>query len=245
MTVRSILSATFLVFVGAVQGQVPTVDTAAILILDRMSEVIGSLHSCSYTLRTAHSHDDQDHGRITLFQDHKVYLTGPDGLHVNTTGDKGHFGFWYDGDQVVYYSFTENNFGFMEAPGTIMETIDEIHHRYGVDMPGADVFYPTFVDDLIDQSDMIHFVGTSVINGQECFRVVAHGKEQSVQLWVANDATFLPVRFIVTEHTMNGAQYSGAFSDWTLNPDIPPAIYQFMPPPGASLIRIMPRVEQE
>ena len=244
MTIRSIFSATLLIVVGGVQGQAPVLDTAAILILDRMSEVIGSLYSCSYTLHSAESVDDQDHGRITLFHDHQVYFTGPDRMHVNSTGDKGHAGYWYDGDQVVYYSFTENNYGFMEAPETIIETIDEINYRYGVDLPGADLFYPSFVDDLISQSDRIHYLGTSRLNGQECYRIVAHGKQQSVQLWVANDATFLPKRFVITEHTDRGAQYSGAFADWVLNPDIPEAIYEFMPPPGASQIRIKPRDEQ-
>ncbi len=240
---RTTFSIFLTLLLGTMQVQSQELDTAAILVLDRMSEVIGGLHACSYTLHSSQRVDDPDHGRITVLQKHEVYLTGPDRMHVNTTGEKGHTGYWYDGDQVVYYSFTENNFGFMEAPGTIMETIDEIHHRYGVDLPGSDLFYPEFVDDLIAQSNRIYFLGTAALDGKECFRVVAHGEEQSVQLWIANDATFLPVRLIVIDHLDQGAQYTGTFSGWSLNPDIPNAIYQFMPPPGASQVHIKPRFE--
>ena len=138
----------------AQQGATPatTIDTAAILITDRMADMIGSLHSCSYDLRTIQDVQDPDHGIITRFTDHEVYMTGPDRMHVNSIGEEAHKGYWYNGWQLAYYNFTENNFGFVEAPGNIMATIDELHHRYGIDFPAADFFYPTFTDDLIGQS---------------------------------------------------------------------------------------------
>jgi hypothetical protein len=216
-------------------------DTAAILVLDRMSDMIGSLTSCSYTLRTSHDVQDPDHGTITRLDEHKVYMTGPDRLHVNSTGEKGHRGYWYNGSQVSYYSFTENNYGFMEAPDNIMATIEEVHTKYGVDFPAADFFYPTFTDDLIEQSSRIDYLGTVQIKDQECFRIVARGKDQSVQLWIANDATFLPMKFIITDHTQGNAQYHGTFADWEINPDLPMQLYEFNPPPGASRLRIIPR----
>jgi hypothetical protein len=160
---------------------------------------------------------------------------------VNSIGERAHKGYWYNGWQVAYYNFTENNFGFMEAPANIIAMIDELHHDYGVDFPAADFFYPTFTDDLIAQSTRIDYLGTVQRDGKECFRIVATGKAQTVQLWIANDAAFLPVHFIITDHTTGEPQYEGAFANWVMNPDIPDRLYEFMPPPGASRARILPR----
>jgi len=218
----------------------PTVDSAAILVLDHMSDMIGSLSSVSYSLSVTHDVQDPDYGTIARFATHQVYMTGPDRMHVNSLSDKGHRGYWYNGNQVLYYSFTENNYGVMDAPGGTMAAIDDIHRRYGLDFPAADFFYPTFTDDLIAQSARIDYLGIVKLGGRECFRIVARGTNQTVQLWIANDATFLPAKFIITDHARANAQYQATFADWAMNPDLPTELYNFRPPPGASLIRILP-----
>lgn len=218
-----------------------TLDTAAILIMDRMADMIGSLHSCSYDLHVSQDVQDPDHGVITRFTDHQVFMTGPDRMHVSSIGERAHRGYWYNGWQVAYYNFTENNYGFVEAPENIIAMIDEIHHDYEIDFPAADFFYPTFTDDLIAQSTRIDYVGTVQRDGKECFRIVARGKAQTVQLWIANDATFLPVHFIITDHATGNTQYEGAFANWVMNPDIPDQLYEFMPPPGAARVTMVPR----
>lgn len=222
------------------QGSLPSAaDNPAILVLDRMSDMIGSLSSVSYSLQVVQDVQDPDHGTIARLATHQVYMTGPDRMHVNSVGDRSHRGYWYDGARVVYYNFTENNYGTMDADGDIITTIEEVNRRYGVDFPAADFFYPTFTDDLIAQSTHIDYLGTVLLGGRECFRIVARGTEQTVQLWVANDATFLPMKFIITDHTQGNAQYQGTFTDWALNPDLPETLYQFTPPPGAALVRIL------
>jgi len=221
-------------------GSAPLVDTAAILVLDHMSDMIGSLSSVTFSLSVTRDVQDPDYGTIARLATHQVYMTGPDRMHVNSIGDKGHSGYWYNGAQVVYYSFTENNYGVMDAPNGTIAAIDDIHRRYGVDFPAADFFYPSFTDDLITQSTRIDYLGIVQLQGRECFRIVARGTNQTVQLWIANDATFLPAKFIITDHTKGNAQYQGTFADWAINPDVPTPLYEFRPPPGASLVRILP-----
>jgi hypothetical protein len=224
------------------QGTPPAaVDNPAILVLDRMSDMIGSLSSVSYTLTVVHDVTDPEYGTIARLATHRVYMTGPDRMHVNSVSEGGRRGYWYNGQQVVYYNFAENNYGVMDAPDNILDAIEEVHQRYGVDFPAADFFYPAFTDDLIAQSTRIDYLGTVQVDGRECFRIVAHGADQTVQLWIANDATFLPMKFIITDHTRGNAQYQGTFTDWVVNPDLPDQLYEFSPPPGASPVRILPK----
>lgn len=245
LTMTRITFLLLLTLVGArAWAQGPQQDTAAILLMDRMSATIADLHSCTFVLDMAYDMVDPDHGRMQVHETSTVYMTGPDRMHLNTNGDRGHKGIWYNGTQLIRYSFTEHNYGVMDAPDNIMATIDEVNIRYGVDFPAADLFYSSFVDDVIAQMPSIHYLGKAMVSGKECFRILAHGDEMSLQLWIATDATFLPIQFLFTDHLDGEARYQGTFSAWALNPDIPKVLYEFQPPPGAALVRILPRVQK-
>ncbi len=223
------------------QEQEPAIDPVAVLILDRMSEVIGELGSCSYTLHT--SQDIQDNtfflpeqglGLVKHFAENEVYMMGPDKMLVNVNGDKGHQGYWYNGEVIAYYSYDENNFAVVEAPPTILEMMYQINEAYDIDFPAADFFNPYFTDDLLAQSDKVRYLGTTDINGKECFRIIAASKERNVQLWISNDALTLPVKMVIVDFEQeNNPQYEATFSDWEINPDLPDALFDFMPLPIA------------
>lgn len=217
-------------------------DTAAVMILDHMAQNIGDLHACGFRLST--SQDAMDRRLfLTVKQlgEHDVYMVGPDRMLIDSNGDKGHRGFWYNGTEMVYYSYTENNYGIMPAPGTIIEAIDSLHRTYSIDFPAADFFYPTFVDDLIAQSDRIALVGSTVVGGKPCFHIAATGKTQDVEVWIANDATFLPVMYVYKDKTGDQTlEYTGRFSNWSINPDMPGSMFNFTPPPGAREVFILP-----
>ena len=218
-------------------------DTAAIFILDHMSDVIGDLSSCSYTLRT--SVDDlssEGLGLVTHFSTHEVMLEGPNKMQVNSNGDKGHRGYWYNGEQLAFYSYDENNYSILEAPSTILETIDTLHAWYGIDFPAADFFYPTFTDDLIGHSDKIVYLGKSMIEGKACFRILATNKETITQLWISDDALTLPYKLlIIYKGKENGGQYEATFTNWLINPELPFSVFEFLPPPEASEIEMLPK----
>ena len=227
-------------------AQTAAIDPVAVTILNRMADNIGALRSCSFRLDASHDELDPDLGAVVRLHDsHEVFIVGPDKMLVNTKGDKGQRGFWYDGKQAVYYSYAENNYGRVKAPATIIEMIERIHDDYGVDFPAADFFYPTFVDDLIAQSKRIVFRKTVRVDDRDCFHVVAQGPEQDLELWIANDAANLPVRYLFRNHGKDGTtQYEGTFTEWTMNPELPATMFHFTPPPGARELRMLVRSEK-
>ena len=227
-------------------AQSPAIDPVAVTILNRMADNIGELRSCSFRLQASHDEYDSNLGALVRDHDsHEVFIVGPDKLLVNTRGDKGQRGFWYDGKEAVYYSYTENNYGRVKAPATIIAMIDRIHDDYGVDFPAADFFYPTFVDDLIAQSKRITYRKTVRIDDRDCFHVVAQGPEQDVEIWIANDAANLPVRYLFRNRGKDGVtQYEGTFTEWTMNPELPATMFHFTPPPGARELRMQARNEK-
>src|SRR5262252_9113277 len=73
-------------------------DPKALTVLNRMADNIGALHSCTFRLDVSYDEWDADAGMLVkLPNSSEVFLVGPDKMLVNTTGDAGHRGFWYDG----------------------------------------------------------------------------------------------------------------------------------------------------
>ena len=219
-----------------VSAQESKIDETATLILDRMSDFIGDLTSASYTLNSSRDTAEPDLGLIKHFNKSDVYLSGAGKMLVDTRGDKMHRGYWYNGSQLAYYNYTENNFGIIDAPKTTIETIDLVNRDYGIDFPAADFLYPTFTDDLIANSEIMSYLGVVNINGKECFHIAAHGKKMDIQLWIANDATNLPVKYVIVynDDKENVGQFEGEFSNWVINPNLPNGMFEFTTPPAAN-----------
>ena len=242
---KLLLSSIWVLFSVGAFAQATKYDPNAVLILDRMSDIIGALQSCSYKTNASHDEYVADYGMIKQFVNSEVHMVGPDKMVVNFWGPQGHRQCWYNGDQFAFYDYDENNYGMVDAPATIIATIDSIHQYYDVDFPAADFFYPAFTDDLIESSDKIAYLGTTNINGKECFHIAAMSKVANTQIWISNDAYNLPVKYIINYYTVAGSpQYETTFSDWQINPVIPAALFNFSPPPGAHQVRIMSTTEQ-
>jgi len=217
-------------------------DPAAVLILDHMSDVIGELGSCSFTMHVSRDLNDQDMGLVTQFSVSEVYMMGPDKMRINVRSDNGHRGYWYDGKTITYYSYDENNYATVDAPNTILETIDTVNRDYGIDFPAADFFYPKFTDDLVDNSDRIVFLGMKNVEGRDCFHILATSKSTGIQLWIADDALNLPVKLSIAHYDQkNSPQYEATLSNWQINPELPAAMFDFVTPQSAAQITLVPK----
>ena len=238
------LSGILLLGVSALaHAQTPATDPVAITILDRMADNIGALHACSFHLEGVQDAFDDKAGTIVKrHNNHEVSIVGPDKMLVISTGDGGHRSYWYDGKVVVYYSFDENNFARIAAPPTVIGAIDSLHAAYGIDFPAADFIYPSFVDDLIAQSERVVYLGTVKIGSKECFHIAAKGAEQDVEFWIASDAATFPVKYVVrSKDKAQPMEFEGTFTNWQINPDLPSTMFGFTPPPGARQVGILAR----
>ena len=218
-----------------------TIDNKAVILLDRMSDLIGQLNSCSFKLNTSGDKLMPQVGPVKEHLSHQVHIVGPDKMHIQTKG-ANHHAYWYNGDILMYFSQTYNHYGFIDAHENIVETIDLINADYGIDFPGGDFFYPTFTDDLLENSETVAYLGLVNIDGVESHHIVAVGPEQNVQLWLSNDTFTLPLRFVFLDKSEgHSMQYEGVFSDWVINPNLPDALFDFVVPESAKRLIIVPK----
>ncbi|MFZ4523228.1 MAG: DUF2092 domain-containing protein [Bacteroidales bacterium] len=224
------------------RSQEKNYDTTAIVILDHMSAIVGDLSSCRFRLDTEIDQTDADFGEITNHEVSDISFSGPDKMVMDIRGDKGHRGYWYNGKTLTWYSFTENNFVVIDVPGRTVDMIDSVNETYGIEFPAADFFNPTLSDDLINLSEKISFQGKTTVNGHSCYQISAVNKEMTVQLWVADELRFLPLKMVIVYHGKTPVKrYEAAFSEWEINPGLPGAIFEFAVPPGARQVSILPK----
>lgn len=231
----------FIFLFSAAVAQNKQQDSLAILIIDRMTDVIGDLESCSF--RVLLSKDVADSAglvNIKQFADCKVYLSGNDKMLVDFENEKGHRRMWYNGEQLAYYFRDEHNYGVIPAPSTTIRMIDSVNAVYHIDFPAADFFYPAFTDDLLENNDVVKFLGRTRVNGQDCFHILASNKEMVTQIWVSSDEYSLPLKYVITYRNRDGfPQFEGSFSEWKVNPGLPSALFNFEPPPGSNKVTIL------
>lgn len=219
-----------------------SVDSVAVYLLDHVSKVIGELQSCSYQLTTSVDEVHPAYGLHKEFTDYEVHMSGPDKMLVEEEGHEGKWSYWYNGTTFTYYSYTEDNYAIIDAPSNTVAMIDTLHRMYDIEFPAADFFYPTLTDDILNNFDTLWYLGRKHIEGQECFHILAKSEEMSVQMWLANDGFTLPVKFaIVYRNQADSPQYEATFSNWQVNPELPPTLFEFVPPPDARLIAILPK----
>lgn len=201
-------------------------DTFAIESLDKMSETIGELNSCSYTLNTIVEKPNESNELSSSQFEHDVYMRGPDKYYMHTVGTNGKKSFWYNGSRFSYYSFNKNVFDTLSVQGNILEAIDFLHHKFGLDFPAADFFYPTLTDDLMENYSEV----VSLENTQEEDYIIieAVNSEKVIEIWIDKNS-YLPYKLNMSSIDDSGISYQAVFSNWRVNPSLPDMLFEYEP----------------
>jgi len=211
-------------------------DSRAIASFDKMSETIGGLTSCSYTLNTFISKKSGEQN----MNENDIYMRGPDKMYVHSIGTKGERSYWYDGNRMSFFKYNKNTYDTVLVSGNIIQAIDFLHHKYGIDFPATDFFYPTFTDDMINNFDEISFYGEEKIDGVDCVVSQLLNDKTLVQIWIEKN-TNLPHKLIINNTRDSLIYYEAVFSNWKENPGLPDVLFEFEPPLNSTRVELKPK----
>jgi hypothetical protein len=216
------------------------IDTVAVSILDRMSTMIGDLSSCHVYIKSNYDIRSQHLGLVKHNDEEQLYIQGPNKLLIRSQGDRGDRSIFYDGKTLSYYSMENNQFATFPLTAPILEMIDTVNKMYGIEFPASDFFYPSFVDDLLSESKNLIYLGLTKVDGKDCYHIAGTTVDKTFQFWISDDALTLPIKMVIvyTNREMN-PQYEAILSDWEINPQLPPALFEFRAPPKAKKIKLM------
>jgi len=212
-------------------------DSRAVESLDKMSEVIGALNACSFTLsRYAYEHDAA--GQVSSYSnENDVYMRGPDKMHIRVKGTKGEYGYWYDGQELSYYDYHKQIYDIVDAPARIMDAIDFLHEKYGIDFPASDLFYPTITDDILEHFNTVLYFDNITIDEVDCVLIEGTNEKNVFQLWIEKSSN-LPRKVLLAGRSDNGDYYEGVFANWRADPKLPDILFEFQPPSNSTRVHI-------
>ena len=215
-------------------------DSIAVAILDSVSDKISVLETCSFKFDSEFDISSSEYGLITHTESGNIFLKGPDKMTIERKGDRGHRKFFYDGKTYSLYSFDKNQFASGPATISIIELIDSLSSYYGVEVPGADIFYPDFVDNILETSNNLVYLGIVMIEDNECYHVAGAMDDMTFQFWIKTISPGLPLKMsIVYINKPEKPRYSIRFSDWRLDEDISDSTFEFSAPEGAKQIKLI------
>jgi len=207
-------------------------DPKAISTIDKLSETIGKLKSCSYSLSTDITYSASS-GKPALHKDSDVYMKGPSKMYIYTKEPGSRKGYYYNGSELALFRFDNNTYETAKAPDNTIATITAVHDKYGVDFPAADFFYPTLTDDLIHDFDTIVATKSTKIGGVDCQEINAVNAKANVFISIEK-ATNLPKKLeIYYLGKEKGKSYTITFIDFKTNPVLEDKLFNFIPPATA------------
>lgn len=213
----------------------------AVQALDLLTENMGEMNSCSFTLTT--SEETLEEGNwISTNKETDAYINGADQMYFYSVGDNSRRGVWINEGELSLFLFDENQFETRTVPKNLLRTIDSINENFKFHFPAADFFYPSLTDDLIDFADSLFINEDKTANGIAYKEIFAKTDEKEIFIWIDSE-TNLPKQLEIYNFGADGMKksYVGSFSNWVEDPKLPSKLFEFSPPENAVASEILKR----
>src|SRR5262245_9594228 len=228
-------------------GQAPTVvaqvapalEPAAMDTLKRMSDLLKSAKSFTFTYRTVREHQAQTGQMVDFLHVTKVTLVRPNKLRLEVTGEIWNTILTYDGKVVTMLDPTQKFYTELDAPPSIDDTLMLLMDKFQTSFPVTGVLLADPYEKMKDGLKTAVDLGVTKVDGVECRHLLFGEDDADWQVWVEAGPRPFPRRLSVVYKTAPGApRVLAAFSDWKLNPAIPAARFASVKPPGATPVEL-------
>jgi hypothetical protein len=216
----------------------PEVEEQAMAVLKRMAEFLMQAQRFSVTVDTGFDVVQDSGQKIEFGETRQIVLRRPDRLRIEATKRSGaKSGMFFDGKDIAVFNMKENVYATVASPGTVDEAMAYFLTDLDMRLPLAELLSSQLTKTLPEHVRAAAYVEPSQIAGVPCDHLALRGDQVDLQLWVAQGAQPLPRRLVITYTREDGRpQFWAQFSEWTLTPEVPDALFVFTPPAGAAKI---------
>ena len=209
------------------------VEPAAVQALTHMGSYLRSLTQFEVEAR---SQTDQvlENGQSVEFRHHtRLLAKQPDKLMVTVDTQGKRRSLYYDGQTFTVYQSPGAYYASTPAPTTITQLIDQVHERYGIELPLADLFRwdANTARQVGLQSALL--IGSDTLDGQRCDHYALRQADIDWQVWLRQGEQPLPCRLVISRRDIPEQPRHSVDFTWQLNPAIEASRFEFVPPHGA------------
>ncbi len=215
----------------------PARNAQADALLQKMSDFVSKLKSFSVDTANTMEVIDTNGQKLNFGAQGEVHVMRPNRLAAQRTDVNQDSAVYYDGSKLTVYAKQEGLYATAPVPADMDTALDHMRDLIQIDLPGADLLYSDIYDGLTWNATGSSYIGKESIGGKSVDHLAFRTPEIDFQIWIQDGDQPLPMRYIITSKWVTGApQYGIEMSDWVINPDLDPKIFEFKAPEGTTKI---------
>ena len=236
LTPLVLASCAALALAGSTAAPAPAIDPAALQALDRMGAALRS-HMTFVLTADISDEDVLDSGQKLQYAGTlEVRAHRPDRFVITATSDTRSRTFYYDGKAVTVFSPKLGVYASFAAPPTIAETLAKANHDYDIELPLADLFSWGTDKTLVSRIQSGFFLRPEHIDGRVCNHYAFRQPKVDWQIWIADDASALPCKLVITGREDSSMPQYTAVLHWSFPATLAETDFTFTPPAGSHRI---------
>jgi hypothetical protein len=163
----------------------------------------------------------------------------PVGMYIERSGIFADVQMYFDGKTLTAYGKRNNAYAQLAVDGSNDDAILAYEFETGIPAPGADLLFSNPYAMLSGGIESASYIGTTRIDGIECYHLAFREENVDWQIWVQTGKTPLPMKYVITSTWDAFApQYQIRFHDWNLQPKVARHQFDFKAPKDATKLEL-------
>jgi hypothetical protein len=222
------------------KAKAPDIEPKAGEVLQQMCDYLKNLQQFSVQAEITEDVLLTSGQRIQYGRSVEASVRRPDRLRAESVGDTDNRELVYDGKTITLMDRTKNLYATIPAPPEIDAALEHGAQAFNLRAPLADLIYTKAYENLTAGVISGFYVGQSKVQGVPCHHLAFKQKDIDWQIWIEDSPTPLPRKFLITDKTAQGLQFSAVFTKWNTSPQFEDSLFAFVAPEKAEKIDILP-----
>jgi hypothetical protein len=221
-------------------AKAPDIEPKAEEVLKQMCDYLKNLQQFSVQAEITEDVLLTSGQRIQYARNVAASVRRPDRLRAESVGDTDNRQLVYDGKTITLLDRNKNFYTTITAPPEIDAALEHAVQAFNLRAPLADLIYTKSYEYLTEGALSGFYVGLSKVQGVPCHHLAFREKDIDWQIWIEDGQTPLPRKFLITDKTAQGLQFTAVFTKWNTSPQLEDGLFTFVAPEKAEKIDILP-----
>lgn len=164
-------------------------------------------------------------------------LKRPNKLKAQRVGELVDQHMFYNGKTFTLFNPSAGLYATEAMPANLDAMLDKARDDFDIIAPASDLIYTNAFDRLTKSATSGYIVGNTMIDGKPSTHLAFRTPGTDWQIWIADGAKPLPLKFVVTSVDVEGSpQFEVRLSNWNLAPNLADSVFEFKAPAGSQEI---------
>jgi len=222
------------------KAKAPDIEPKAVEVLKQMCDYLKNLQQFSVQAEITEDVLLTSGQRIQYGRSVEASVWRPDRFRAESVGNTDDRQLIYDGKTITLMDKTKNFYTTIAAPPDIDAALEHAVQAFNLRAPLADLIYTKSYEYLTEGALSGFYVGQSKVQGVTCHHLAFREKDIDWQIWIEESPTPLPRKFLITDKTAQGLQFTAVFTKWNTSPQLEDGLFTFVAPEKAEKIDILP-----